>query len=831
MRKRESLKNGRVVQCRKEVFDIYRIKEKISICGLTIILLLLLFVLAQRGEGEIANRDGLESMTEDFAADEKVQKDSEVGAGADEELGLRVLTESGFYDEDIWLEAELEREGKVFYTSDGSMPGREEGGSTHLYREPILLAAKDEESVEVYRFLAVFQDGTESEVVTSTYFMGKNVKSRYDTMVISLAAEDDDLYGYENGIFVEGKLRADWEAEHPEEEPVFDTPANYNVRGRQSERDVHVEIFEADGKRVVAQNGGIRISGNFTRQSEQKSFKLYARKEYDEVQNRFRFPLFEDMYSVEGGNVVDQYKSLKIRNTGNDRSEGFIRDELGMRLATEAGFADTQSVRPVSVYINGVYQGLYWMHSTYDEEYFEEKYGKYAGEMVVIGSSEMNMSGSNETENLYAGEYNEIYAKYSSLDLTEDKICRELNGMIDVENYLQYYALEIYMANRDWPYNNIQAYRYVAADGEGYTENTVFDGRYRYLLYDVDTTMGLGTIRESLNPMQSFETLTLLEERGYAPLFTALMEREDCRQYFASYVCSLLNGAYSAENVANVLEDMHELRKNEMLEYIEESIRNPELPEIGEPYLEMQMDCIRAWAETAPESMLEGMRQKWQLGEVYTLYLLLPDGEGAEINGLTITEPEFIGRYLSGCDTSLLPVLPDGREFLYWEINGELYEEEEVRIEEGMIMDGTLYVTLYSEEAGAGLELSEIKAKGKEDYIVLTNTSREELNTWGYYLMDKERASHMNYLKETVLAPGESIRIGCKNYDGTDAFMKVNFNLKEGKEVMLAYAGTGVKERVRIPNLGMEQGVYKKNKITSIWREERETSDGTGIQE
>ena len=72
------------------------------------------------------------------------------------------------------------------------MPGREEGGSTHLYREPILLAAEDEESVEVYRFLAVFQDGTESEVVTNTYFMGKNVKSRYDTMVISLAAEDDD---------------------------------------------------------------------------------------------------------------------------------------------------------------------------------------------------------------------------------------------------------------------------------------------------------------------------------------------------------------------------------------------------------------------------------------------------------------------------------------------------------------------------------------------------------------------------------------------------------------------------------------------------------------
>lgn len=97
--------------------------------------------------------------------------------------------------------------------------------------------------------------------------------------------------------------------------------------------------------------------------------------------------------------------------------------------------------------------------------------------------------------------------------------------------------------------------------------------------------------------------------------------------------------------------------------------------------------------------------------------------------------------------------------------------------------------------------------------------------------MDKEKTSHMNYLEETVLAPGESIRIGCKNYEGADAFMKVNFNLKQGKEVMLAYAGTGIKERVAIPDLGMEQGVYRKNRITGIWQEEREAADGTGIQE
>ena len=85
-----------------------------------------------------------------------IQKDTaETGGGmeqqsmADEGPELHILTGSGFYDEDIRIEVELEKEGKVFYTSDGSMPAKEEDGSTLLYKEPVFLAAEEEESVEV----------------------------------------------------------------------------------------------------------------------------------------------------------------------------------------------------------------------------------------------------------------------------------------------------------------------------------------------------------------------------------------------------------------------------------------------------------------------------------------------------------------------------------------------------------------------------------------------------------------------------------------------------------------------------------------------------------
>lgn len=738
----------------------------------------------------------------------------EVNAG-----DIVLSAESGFYSEDVVLTVNMKRPGHILYTLNGSEP-EEDSDDTYLYEEAIELTAGEEETVNVLKYKAVYEDGTQSETYTNTYFLGKNIDMRYDTLVMSLTAEEEDLYGYENGIFVEGKLRADWLSEHPEEALTYDTPANYNVRGRESERDVHIEIFEQDGSRIISQNGGIRISGNFTRQSEQKSFKLYARSEYDE-ENKFRFAFFEDLISEVDGSVIGKYKTLKIRNTGNDRSEGFIRDELGMTLAKEAGFPDTQSVRPLSVYINGVYQGLYWLHSTYDQEYFEEKYGEYEGEMVVIGDGETNMQDASDALEVECSkEYTAIYNKYSTEDLTKDAVFEELNDYIDTENYLQYFAVEVYLANRDWPYNNLKAYRYVSED-EAYEQDSVFDGRYRYLLFDVDTTMGLGSVRDTLDESQSFDTLVMLWERNYAPLFTALMEREDCRKYFASYICDLMNGAFSQENVNEVLEELNALRENEMQEYIEESVINSDLPEISQTYLDMQMDCIRAWAEVTPDNLLEGIRQLWQLGDSYSLYASCLSGEGMKVNSLEVSEPEFTGTYFTGCDTVLTAIVPEGRVFSYWEVNGETYMEEELHIDEGMLLDGSVYVTLYTEAAGDGLIISEIKSNGKEDYIVLTNVSEEEIDTRGYFIMDKESVSHMNYLEETVLTPGESLLIGCKNYAGEDSFMNVNFNLKKGEEVILGCSGGGVQEKIKIPSLGMTDGVYRKNLTSGKWQEER----------
>ncbi|MDD2972454.1 MAG: CotH kinase family protein [Lachnospiraceae bacterium] len=363
---------------------------------------------------------------------------------------LAVSMESGFYTEDISVSVRPKKRGTVYYTEDGSEPDKEDRDSTKCYEEPLELRAGGREQVKVYRFRVYYPDGTSSKVVTNTYYMGKEITSRYDTLVMNVSTDPDNLYRYEDGIFIEGKIRDDYLADHPDEEVDFDTPANFNQRGRESERPAHLEVFEPDGTRVVTQDVGIRTSGGATRTSEQKSFKIYGRYEYS-ADNKLKYAFLLDEKQKDTNTVVDRFECLKIRNTGNDRLEAFIRDELGMRLAEQAGLQDIQYVRPVSVYFNGIYNGLYWIHSVYDDSYFKERYGNYDGEMVVLGQQEGNMStdSTKEIENQYAEAYNEWYNEIHDLDLTVPENYAKVESTIDVDNYLQYMAAEIYMANQD----------------------------------------------------------------------------------------------------------------------------------------------------------------------------------------------------------------------------------------------------------------------------------------------------------------------------------------------------------------------------------------------
>ncbi|PWJ10235.1 CotH kinase family protein [Ruminococcus flavefaciens] len=135
--------------------------------------------------------------------------------------------ESGFYNSGFSLSIDVPEGTTVYYTLDGSDPTSSSERYTgpisvkDMTSEPNKLSARTditaytdilapEEGVlkaAVVRATAVDAQGRTSDIITKTYFIGSTNVDKYKNMkVISLVTDPDNLFDYEKGIYVKGKV-------------------------------------------------------------------------------------------------------------------------------------------------------------------------------------------------------------------------------------------------------------------------------------------------------------------------------------------------------------------------------------------------------------------------------------------------------------------------------------------------------------------------------------------------------------------------------------------------------------------------------------------------
>ena len=205
--------------------------------------------------------------------------------------------QSGFYDEKFQLTLLAPLGFDIYYTLDNSNPTQE----SILYERPIIIDDVSSQSnhyslmnnispldiyypeelvdkCQIVKAIAINKESKEqSAIYHFNYFVGFQNKSGYSNMpVISLNINDDDLFDYEKGIYVLGKIYD--ESEHTGYPETY--PANYQQKGKEWEREANFKYFDANKELCLQQNIGIRIHGGWSRAFNQKSFNLYARKEY-----------------------------------------------------------------------------------------------------------------------------------------------------------------------------------------------------------------------------------------------------------------------------------------------------------------------------------------------------------------------------------------------------------------------------------------------------------------------------------------------------------------------------------------------------------------------
>lgn len=604
------------------------------------------------------------------------------------EYGIAFSEEGYFFSEDLSLEILSSTPCTIYYTTDGSEPDQE----SIIYKKPILMTTDSTAKATSIKAKAYFEDGKESETIVHTYFVGKDVSSRYDTLIFSVTTDPYNLFDYEYGIFVEGKLRDEWIKNNPGDEIQPDDPANFNMRGKESEREVYLEVLEPDGTAVAAQNAGIRTYGGWSRARAQKSIKIYARKEYGEDSGKLRYEFFPTKTAANGsGKVQDSFKQLVLRNCGNDNGFAFLRDELFQTLAGQSGYQDYQAVRPAAMYVNGDYRGFFWLHEVYCDDYFEENYGDYQGKFEILEGGDAFKKVDTDGENArIVEEYQTMYNTYAKLDLTDDQNYQKLCELVDVQNYLEYFAFQTYIGNGDWPHNNFKCYRYYKADTENYRE-APFDGKWRYLLHDLDFSTGIYE-PERTGPLLD-NIVNYVGKNGEikenCPLFGQLMRRQDCREIFIRKTADLANGVFAPDYFNRQLEAMHALRRNELSHTYGKKL----LEDWVQPnHLNYQMGVLKDYIRQRGSHVLTQYQEYFGLGALYSLTVKPAEGTKIKINSFT-TDGTFTGQYYEDFPTTITAVLPEGKQLNYWLLNGEKTEGEELIVTASDVKNGKVEVS------------------------------------------------------------------------------------------------------------------------------------------
>lgn len=709
---------------------------------------------------------------------------------------IYISPDSGIYQEGIAVEISMPS-GKetLYYTIDGKEPS-EDGSNVIEYTEPFFLYADPEKSTYHIRFFSRLWNGTFLEREERNYLILEEGRYPETDYVVCVQGDEDELFGYEEGIFVRGRRWDEYMAENPDANPQHvHIPANYY---EDKEVGVHASIFDRDGNEVIAQECGIKIYGSAARVKNQKSFKLIARSSYDQV-NEFAYPFFDQLISDNTGENVQAYQRLSLHNSGQDNGYSFVRNTLCNELALQSGFPDVLVSRSASVYINGYYQGVYWLQNSYDDRYFSEKYGSYQGEMVICENTMNQMVVSDIQEPMEreaAEQYNGFCSWLRGTDINDDQVWKRVVETIDVDNLIHYAAIEYYINNYDWP-GNVKAYRYITGEGEEYREGTVFDGRYRYLLYDLDYGMGLiffGWIGSDENT----EILRDLCNPDYNLLFASLMQRKECRDAFINHVVNLGNVSFSPESVSRELEQLNESRWNE-LEYMmnQTDILKGSVWESDDNSIENvkeELQVIQRFAENRRAKVLTEMMYTWDCGRLFQAEAEKSEAGEVCINGQPIVTDSW---YFGGIPMELTVKTGVGVEVRGYNVNGIYLEGSEVEILADDYLGDNEKLTIIPEYEFVEKEQLSVRSfscRGTQDRVVLENTGSTGIHLEDYFVSDDFDTPFRERLPEAVLEPGECFTVYGIKYKGEmeEGSFQVFFSWAKEEPVILSHVEKGV---------------------------------------
>lgn len=464
-----------------------------------------------------------------------------------------------------------------------------------------------------------------SETVDRTYFIDEPTTG---LQKVSIITHPDHLWDWNTGIYVSGPNAGN---DYPFFGSNFWEPWS---------RESRLTWFDDLGVPVANARLDLEIHGGWSRAEAQRSFRLDFKKNYTG-------PLQHDVFFSKPD--IYEFGNLNLRNGGQASWENKFQDAFYGELALET-HVFASGWRPVEVYLNGDYWGVYGAREKADEQMVEDNLGWDKNEVDLVSA------------------FTSLNGGPSAFEATVDPMLEWPDGSLgfreafaqhfDVSSYIDYHIFEIHGQNVDWiaaPWgqNNVKFFR--ANSG---------DGLWRPMLYDTDACFGAwGT-----SPYENYLNLTL--NPPYASRFTDLFRKvladDHYRCEFATRTCDLLETKFSPDlfdvRLANTAANMAPA----MVHHIDEW-ESPASIDYWQSRLELMRNHNEERAN--PERIQVQDEFGYDAPKMVTLNWSPPFAGEVTVNEMHQLGTGWSGQYFGECPIRLAAIPGPGYGFLNWQNN------------------------------------------------------------------------------------------------------------------------------------------------------------------
>ena len=521
---------------------------------------------------------------------------------------------------DIFLELYVPAESPEGTTIRFTTDGREPTMSDKVYQSPIHIT-----STTIIR-AKLFCDGWLSpRSVVQSYIL---FPRELTLPVISIATNDAYLYDVRLGIF-----------------PNNDTSIlTYHHNWR---RPINLEYFEGENtESVINQLCETRVGGGASRENPRKTMIVYANK-------RFGTKHFSHEFFPDQKPGLTEFKSLSLRNAGNDFNSLYMRDAIVQRNMGMHVDLDWQAWCPAIIFINGDYYGILNIRERGNEDNIYTNHN----ELEDIDLFE-------NWNNLKEGDFDNLQ-RFKAFYNQAGHTMAEYEQWMDCEEFINYMLLNLYHNNIDFPGNNCVMWRPKTSDG-----------RWRWIAKDIDYSLGLYNIPYTFkifkwfyNPNYDSTWNWGANNSEFTLLFRQLMEDQDFRDLFIERSAIYMGDFLNETGLHNVWDPMYEKIKYEYPYHRKKISKYPDYAK--------EMKHANDWVAHRTEEFYNQISSFYQAGNPTPLVInsyhqenLL---ENLSFNDVTLSEARFDGKYFASHTIKLEAKPKDGFELMGWwiqQVNG-----------------------------------------------------------------------------------------------------------------------------------------------------------------